>query len=520
MKHLKSFFQLINNVKVKYYLAFGLLLSFLLKSYQTILQNFHFKWVDMDQIFMWYALKEIQEGNFHMFRYWGQNYGTMLEAWMATPFYGIEPSVLLPIVSLVLLLIPFALIAIKVNPGRKFESFFLIICFLAFLPPEYIIMGAMPRDMVSGIFITSIALLFIKNNNWYNYLIVSFLIILGWSFNANSILFGSTLLSYFFFKKSSINWVSKSIWTTGGIILGLSLHLYIQYYYSHHPEMIVHHQWKLNFSWVNFINGISHLDKFWGWLTPVFHGTSIIYLVIFSIIIALSIRNKQWNLLIAQSTLILISLLALGVNKVHDGTDSVFFSHERMYIALPITTCFLLIQLNIKLEHLKYLFPAAIISLLPTINQIKDIVNNNIAERNHMLSIIHLNDYERITTEIEDLYLSTNAEMIFFGPGNITLPWVMSRGCPVTTQIKYAVRPEYERKTWDLRALDQPIYSRFLIITPEMTDSIAKQVPEAQIKRLKPLSIYPDVFLVTGEKLNPIDVYKRLGFPYIKYKDE
>ena len=146
-----------------------------------------------------------------MFRYWGQDYGTMLEAWIATPFQGIEPSILLPIISTTLLLTPFILMATKVNSGKKIESFFLVLCFLALLPPEYIMTGAMPRDMVSGIFITSIALFFIKNQYWYNYLAINFLVILGWSFNSNAILFGSTLLSFFFFNTPSLSWIKKSI---------------------------------------------------------------------------------------------------------------------------------------------------------------------------------------------------------------------------------------------------------------------------------------------------------------------
>ena len=80
------------------------------------------------------------------------------------------------------------------------------------------------------------------------------------------------------------------------------------------------------------------------------------------------------------------------------------------------------------------------------------------------------------------------------------------------------VRPEYERKTWDLRKLDQPIYNRFLIFSPEMNDSLAKQIPEAKIERLKPTNEYSDIFLVSGKNLNPMEIYKRLGFPSVQYK--
>ena len=71
-----------------------------------ILISFHFAYTDMDQLIMWYGASEFQSGDFHMFRYFGQNYGTMLEALVGSLFVGVPYHIALPTATFLLFLTP------------------------------------------------------------------------------------------------------------------------------------------------------------------------------------------------------------------------------------------------------------------------------------------------------------------------------------------------------------------------------------------------------------------------------
>ena len=113
-----------------------------------ILVRFNFAYTDMDQVMMWYGASEFRSGDFHMFRYFGQEYGTMLEALLGSVLIGVPFHISLPLVTAFLLLFPYAVIA-NTN-GNKLDSWLLPIGFLLLFPPEFFMLGFMPRDFVTG----------------------------------------------------------------------------------------------------------------------------------------------------------------------------------------------------------------------------------------------------------------------------------------------------------------------------------------------------------------------------------
>ena len=62
-----------------------------------MLDQFGFRYVDDDQSIMWYGAVEMSQGRFHEPCFYGQNYNTMLEGFVAIPLLwsGIENALTL-----------------------------------------------------------------------------------------------------------------------------------------------------------------------------------------------------------------------------------------------------------------------------------------------------------------------------------------------------------------------------------------------------------------------------------------
>ena len=76
-------------------------------------QSFLFKYFDQDQALLWYAAREFLHGRFHEPCFYGQDYNTCIESYLAAPLLicGLPYWVALPVVTVVLGLLPFYLMA-------------------------------------------------------------------------------------------------------------------------------------------------------------------------------------------------------------------------------------------------------------------------------------------------------------------------------------------------------------------------------------------------------------------------
>jgi len=80
------------------------------------------------------------------------------------------------------------------------------------------------------------------------------------------------------------------------------------------------------------------------------------------------------------------------------------------------------------------------------------------------------------------------------------------------------VRPEYERKTWDLIQLDADTFSQFLWFSTESVETLSAGIGKASITKLDSITYFKNIYLVQGANLNPMQIYKDAGFESVKYK--
>jgi hypothetical protein len=138
-----------------------LCLVFVVADRGLILSEFGFRYVDDDQTIMWYGANEMAAGRFHEPSFYGQRYNTMLEGALAVPFLkaGMRPNVALPVVSSILAVFPFVLLAMLLAWQGSFVLAAFTLAFPVTLSPEFGMMSAMPRGFVTGVFLGAFAVL-------------------------------------------------------------------------------------------------------------------------------------------------------------------------------------------------------------------------------------------------------------------------------------------------------------------------------------------------------------------------
>jgi hypothetical protein len=336
-------FPSLQNQKTYYYFF---LLLFLLERINAFLQ-FSVVYTDSDQVLMWQAALDLKSGIFHSPCFYGQAYNPLIESALAVPIAlsGIKISAALPLVTTTMAILPVLLFSQMLKRHGWLAAAFPFLLWLL-LSPEYCILTSISRGFVTGIFFFSIGFYFVT----YNSAVIRFLagILTGFSIYANP---NCVLLFPLFFllpelKQQIIKLLPASI----GFFIGLSSLYFNHHFYAEHPEMVVYPSPSLQFSFHNFMSVVGKLDNYFDFISPVFWRLGYLSLLIFPLIsiwlFKYNFRKESFFLLF----LFALILLSFFVSKVADGSNSVFFSGARFYLAYPflIGTAFILL-----LRHLR-----------------------------------------------------------------------------------------------------------------------------------------------------------------------
>ncbi|MFT4680509.1 MAG: hypothetical protein ACI9YU_000337 [Flavobacteriales bacterium] len=493
--------------------AVAMILLALFANYlHKVFTEFSMVYVDPDQLLMMYGTQEFLAGRFHMPRFFGQDYGSMLESFVAMPFTGWSLEVALPIATTILLFLPYLLI-IR-NTGNSHRAISLVFVWLLVLPAEYLFIGTMPRDFLSGLAVTSIALFFINGRSRYQLMLFGFFCIVGWSFNQNAALFGATITIYSILA-SDQNRFDRFRWITIGYTIGLIGHLGMQAYMAANSQWIVHQSWPLQFRFDLIAKGISNLDSYWGAITPFAYRKSWILAILYFIIIAFG-KNKAVRY--SAIGLIFLVVLSFGVPKVHDGYLSIFSPYERMFLGIPLSMFFLFIASKWH-ERIPVLLMLIIGVMFFNVRK------NAVAERvltqveygkEHILPYGKMDGVYARTAFLNDLVRQYQVEVVLIGPQAFFADILVQKGSIGLDSNLIIISPGYDRKTWLLREVENRTFDRILwlqneISKDEIETSTGLKVTDLRLKGkgFKDEGYY---FLLEGEKVNPLKVYEDCGF--------
>jgi len=431
-----------------------------------VLAEFGFRFTDGDQCIMWHGLADYSKGVFHEPRFYGQAYSTMAEALFAVPFYycGLPPWKALPLVTSMMTLFPYVLISLFAFKKRSPFIASVIISVPLLLSPEYGFITTIPRGFVPGIFIASLGWVSVfYPHRRRSFLLAAFASVVAFSVNANSVIVSLPCLGYLLLE----NFKNRQFYFYAfpGFLAGAIIHGAAAYFYFTHPHYNLHRQ-TLRYSFSLLAESFDQLDLFFNHNMPVLWNTGFLVLFIFPLMSIPLFRERRYAAAITLASIPLFIIATLGLDKVHDGTASVFFSTARFYIGIPplIALCITLLPTYETPVTARLFFVVPLLFLILHLSILEKRITAAVDPRNeHVVSVQEVAVIRDECRRLKDTCLKYRVGLVV-----ISSHWyydIYTFGCPsCNSDFPSTLRPSYERRTWRLLEDEKKVYRNVLIV--------------------------------------------------------
>lgn len=322
---------------------------------------YNLNWIDSDQFFMWAGLKDYAAGVFHEPRYYAQNYNTFFEALVAVPFYklGMPAYKALPLATHLLFLFPILSTVVILYKNRHGWQAVLFLAFILSLNPSYFLLNAQPRGFVTGLFFCSFLLVSVYKPQHKTWLFVNtVLAVLAYFVNPNSFLYAAPVLLFLWYKNAA----NKSYYyiTAAALASYFLFDFTFNAFYRAHPDYIKTGL-SLGFSVRYFLENINQFDLRFAQLSPFTEGRSTYLILFFVYVLLLLLRQRRKAYALAALAFVLVLLFSFFLDKTLDGSDWVYLSYSRMYLAIPLVLAFMLSGTLVKKTEVPAVFAIAVL---------------------------------------------------------------------------------------------------------------------------------------------------------------
>jgi hypothetical protein len=333
---------------------------------------------------------------------------------------------------------------------------------------EYEMLTSISRGFVTGIFFASIGISSITfHKSKFAKFIGGLLLGIGVYANPNCILLLPLLLPFTILSKD--NFFKICITITLGFFIGLSLIAINSWFYSINPDMIIHDSPSLKTSISSFLTVISRLDNYFDFVTPIFWRAGWLVLSIFIIV---GIRTWRYGYKKESATIFISFIVIVGsffLTKVSDGTNSVFFSGSRMFLAYPIiiiiTLTFLIKTLNEVAKKLFYfsLIVLSFISFSIKLLGFDALLNHSL--RGSAYSVVDVVKVKDLQKECEEMmFFNEKKTDLILSISSNPQDQIITYGCPcLINDFPTTFQPLYERRAWIFPSILDRVYSNILI---------------------------------------------------------
>ena len=474
-----------------------------------VLNVFGFVYTDTDQSLMWLGTTDYAAGEFHEPRYYGQDYNSMLESLLAVPLYwcGVPLYKALPVVTTLLTLLPFILLALLTFRKRSEVAGILILLLPLLLPLDYDFITSLPRGFVTGIAVSTgcMAALFYPGSR-KAFFLAGICCVLGYSLNANAVIVSIPCLLYLFL----LNVKNRDFYFLcgAGMLIGSIAHFVAGSFYSSRPGYIVH-AYTLTYELKYLLEGLSHLDAFFNAVIPVFRKMGYLVLPLFLLFAFLLYRKKEKAAALSVFIVPFLLIATLGISKVHDGGPSAFFPLSRMYLGIPVLFAISISFLDFRPKYwqLALLVLPALLTFTKIRNE-KSGIEREIME-NNVLSILKVSQLTDECKNLDKIAKQNNTDLIV-----ISNHWhydFYAYGCPACEeQFPKTLRPNLDRRAWRIRETENKVYGTILVI--ESQRMLDEEYPF--VEKMENLQFG---FLVRRNKLPTRVLMDALKIPMRKY---
>lgn len=498
----------------KYYslLLFAILAMLVLFFRWMVLDTFAFRYVDSDQAIMWSAAKDFSVGVFHEPKFFGQNYNSMLEGLLSVPLIrsSVPVYIALPIITSILALFPFFLVSIICFARGEKISAFLILCTPLLLPIEYDFLTSLSRGFVTGIFVSSFGwiAIFFKDKKWALFCF-GFFSVLGYMLNPNALLLSLPLFLYLFYE----NYKNRSFYLYMGIgaFLGSLILFFANNFYVRNPNYNSRDIPGFNFSFSTLWDSLQDLDKHLNLVSPAFwHSGSLIFVLLFVFIILL-FKTKKNSLAFTLLLFLFCVFASFGLEKIHDGTDSVFFSYSRMFLSVPIAIVFFIPVLKLRLNWIPVLVVfISILFLVAKISFLPSAVKRNVDKTmNHIVAMDPI-EYVMSVCQKINYYSKQNKTELVVVSGHGYYDFIDFGCAACLDSFPKTLRPQFERRTWRLVEDKDVVYSNIIIVDEHQER--AHNLRKLSEKSIRYLNIN-GYYVISNNTLKTMDLLKCLEIP-------
>lgn len=464
--------------------------------------------IDNDQVVMWAGTRDFSNGEFHVPRFYGQDYSTMLEALVAVPFVklGMPVYYATPLSTHILFLVPFLTAAVYLFVIKKKLQAIVVLAIIICMPLGYDIMNSIPRGFVTGLFFMSCFIFSLYRP--YNLKLAAlntFLSYVAYLVNPNSVIVSAPLLAYLFFT----NYRNKTyyVYSAIGVLGGVPLDFALNHFYKTHPGHCIY-GFTNEYSLAYFKDAITHLDKRFAHI-GLFTEETCIPVILLLILVGWLTYQRNKRLFFAFLAVPFIIIISFFSSKAADGAMWSFYSYSRLYLGIPLIAALLLSFSDLK-KIAFLIIPVTLVFLMVKERTFKAQVAYHSDEKKwDHLNLITLKDLTDYLGIYKGFCEQTGAKAII-----IDHAWrddfINYAGPAVYPNYPITFKPSFERRTWRIKEEENRVYDRFILYMADYhyDEKIKQMQVPIEIEKLNDYGI----FLIKNNTLTTHQFLKLLGF--------
>lgn len=490
--------------------------------------SFLFEITDSDQTIQWLALKNYSAGLIHEPYYYGQNYNMMLEAWLAIPFYkmGLPLQWSLVIATKILWLLPVIWISLALHKRHLETTAISLIGLCIAMPLEWHVLTGIPRGFVQGISIGLIGIIlglkYLENKKIVFLTLSVGLMFSGILLNPNTLML-LVPVGLWVILKYKLNRTELLVCALS-IVPPLLLYFLASNFYKSNPDYVIHTTWNLKISIKTLLENLNNLIYLFKGLFPWLYEAGVAFLALFLILTVVSWRSAESKNRIILGLMWLCLLFTLFVNKVSDGSGSIFFPYVRMYIGMFFWYMVPIMILESRMDKLnkvevkakakakvkakanQYILMVSVLSFGLFLAIIQPRMNRIIKTGKGAVDIHPVSQLENDCDKIKILLQNEQKKLlVILGKSD-----GHNYGCAALSDSVHTFHPDYERRTW--------IYHKFIhypsnkCLFMDKDGAIPFAVKKNQIKaRLLSQHPYP-IWTIDEKNMDIQSLYNKCGW--------
>ncbi len=492
-------------------IAFIAVLAALLVDSARILHSFSFRFTDGNQTVYWFAAQEFLHLHFREPFFYGQSYFSLFDALPTAVLEaaGLPPDVALPVAVEAMGLGSWLILAGVAWRRQRHTVALLAAGGPLLLTVPYGMLLAQPYQ--NGLFLVAVAIAVMQFRATWLGLPAGLLLAIAAILDPNSLLLSLPVLLWILLGRWR-QWLYVGLLGVG-LAAGAGVQELALEFYRLHPNWVLHPAPPYTWSSQHVLSGVSELAPHMRFMSLIFAPLpALVMPALAAEAIVLAYLRRLAPAAVAALG-VLLALGGLGLPKTSDGSDSVHFSLQRIYLAMPLLVVFVLMIGAPRRPAVK-LLPTALVTavILVTFGYREVILDSQI----NQYQVAPRPDYEGVRTvtfqrsrcaAIERFAQERNAELVVFtrDPASAYACGALDYGRLQT------LVPGYERRTWRLE--EERSLARWSLLIADVSSDFCSRPEVERVGECSYDPVSESASLSLLQRQSSLQVIHTLGFP-------